>query len=308
MVRTGFQLGFAAERVLGPLDCFHHPSPLLLPLRGTPRVITIHDLWFMRRPETVPKGTGRILEAGLRREAARATVFIADSTQTKEDVVELLGVGAERVRVIPLAPDSAFSPRPPAHLQPVLARYGLHPGEYVITVGTIEPRKNIEGLLRAYGLWAERRRRMVPRLVLVGRMGWHYQPVESALRDPRLQGLVCHLGYVPPADLPALIGGALLACFPSLHEGFGLPALESMACGTPVLASETSAFPEVLGDAALLVDPIDISRLAEALDCLSRDLSLREQLRARGLIRAKAFSWERTATETLAAYRAAASA
>lgn len=306
MVRTGVQMGFAAERVLGPLDCFHHPSPLLLPLRGTPRVITIHDLGFLRLPGMAPRTTVRTLEAGLRREAGQAACIIADSEWTKRDVVDLLGVAADLVQVIPLAPDPAFLPLPATMLRSVLARYGVRPGEYVIFVGTIEPRKNVEGLLRAYAAWAERREREIPLLVLAGRLGWMYQDVERVLAEPRLQGLVRRLGYVPEDDLPALVGGAVACCYPSLYEGFGLPALEAMACGTPVLASNTSALPEVLGDGAIYVDPQDVVGMAEALDRLSRDGDLREDLVRRGLARAKTFSWERTARGTLAVYRAAA--
>lgn len=306
MVRTGVQMGFAAEQVLGPLDCFHHPSPLLVPLRGTPRVITIHDLWFLRHPEGVPQKTFRTLEAGLRREAGQAACIIADSEWTKHDVTDLLGIAAERVRVIPLAPDPAFLPLPAVVLRSVLARYGVRPGEYIIFVGTIEPRKNVEGLLRAYARWAERRGRRIPLLVLAGRLGWMYRNVERLLAEPRLQGLVRRLGYVPEEDLPALIGGAVACCHPSLYEGFGLPALEAMACGTPVLASNASALPEVLEDGALYIEPQDVEGMAEALDRLSRDAALRECLIRRGQVRAKAFSWERTARETLEVYRAAA--
>ena len=303
MVRKGTGMGFGAEHLLGPLDCFHHPSPLLVPLRATPRVITIHDLWFMRHPDSVPRQTFATLVNGLRNGVRRGAAIITDSEWVGSEVTELLGVARDRIRVIPLAPDRAFVHVPAQSVDAVVSQYGLRRGEYIIFVGTIEPRKNIQRLLCAFTAWSERRGRRVPRLVLAGRFGWMCQDVVETLKDPRLRDLVIPLGYVPQTDLPGLVRGALFCCFVSLHEGFGLPAVDAMACGTPVIASTAAALPEVLGDGALLVDPEDLTALTDALEQLTDDSALRDGLKRRGFLRVAQLSWERTARETYGFYQ-----
>jgi len=187
-----------------------------------------------------------------------------------------------------------------ATIEGVKARYHIR-GEYVLYVGTLQPRKNLGRLLEAVALLRkEARRGEAPSLIIAGRKGWLYDPVFQQVERLGLEGEVVFPGYVPQEDLPALLSGARLFVFPSLYEGFGLPVLEAMACGTPVVCSNVSSLPEVAGDAALLVDPLDVEGMAEAMNRLLQDEGLRAELVERGYRQVRRFSWERCARATLA--------
>jgi glycosyltransferase involved in cell wall biosynthesis len=230
----------------------------------------------------------------------RATHIIAVSEQSKRDVGDAYGIVPGKVTVIHEAADPRFRPQAAEAVAAVRARYGL-PGRYLLFVSTIEPRKNLPRLLEAF----ERVHAagLTDALVIVGKRGWLYEDFFAALERSPVREAVLLPGFVPDVDLPAVYAGAQALAFPSLYEGFGLPVLEAMACGTPVVCSNTSSLPEVAGDAALLVDPGDTDAIAEALGCLLTDPGLSQELRARGLEQAGRFSWHRAACETLDVYR-----
>jgi glycosyltransferase involved in cell wall biosynthesis len=277
-----------------------HFTNYLAPLAGpVPYVVSFHDMSLALLPQfhTLKK---RLLTSSLIPAVARgARMILTPSESTRRDVVRLLRVDAGRVRVIPYAAGPAFRPVPlaPEHLE---ARHGIR-APYFLYVGTLEPRKNLAGALRAFASVADG----LPgcRFVIVGQRGWRYGEVLREAARPALRGRVDFLGYVAEDRLPDLYAHALALVYPSLYEGFGLPVVESMACGTPVLTSRSSSLSEIAEGAALLVDPADEKGLAEALRALATDGGLRARLRALGLERARAFSWERTGRETVAAYQ-----
>ena len=236
--------------------------------------------------------------------ALRADRIVVPSQHTRNDILKLLPVEPERVVVVAGGIDPIFTPQPPASVDERLARVGLRPGEYLLFVGTIEPRKNLARLLEAMELAGPG----IGPLVIAGGAGWNNTDIRSALARLVRAGRARDLGYVPDALRPALYAGARAFVYPSLYEGFGLPPLEAMACGTPVLTSNVSALPEVVGDAALFVSPDDVPALAGAVRRLWEDDALRADLRTRGLARARQFSWDQTARRTLDVYRAVLSA
>ncbi len=292
------RVGF--NRLTPGATLFHATEHLLPPLRGVPTVLTVHDLIFRRYPAHHKRLNRWYLNTTMPLFCRRAGHIIAVSEQTKRDVVEAYGIPAEKIAVIYEAANPRFRPQPPETVAAVRARYGL-PERYVLFVSTIEPRKNLSRLLTAF----ERVHAagLADALVIVGRRGWLFDAFFADLARSPAKDAVLFPGFVPDADLPAVYAGAQVMAFPSEFEGFGLPVLEAMACGAPVVCSNTSSLPEVAGDAALLVDPLDVNILADALARVLQDAPLREQMRARGLLQAARFSWSRAAEETLAVYR-----
>lgn len=280
------------------LDLLHSPyfyKPYLLPC---PSVVTIYDLIPLVCP--VPGSPGQRLVfrlmVGLALRTARAVIAISNATRA--DLIRYFNVRPERVHVTYLAADASFYPRPPAEVAAVRARYGL-PDRYILYVGTNKPHKNLPHLVAAYAKIGE-----APPLVLAGREDPRYPEARRQTEALELGGRVVFPGDIAGADLPALYSGASLFVFPSLYEGFGLPPLEAMACGAPVVCSNRASLPEIVGDAALTFDPYDVDAIAGALRRALDDPDLCADLRARGLARAAQFSWERTAQETLRIYQA----
>ncbi len=299
---------WAVPRLLARLraDLYHSPY-YLMPYRvGLPTVLTVHDLIPLLFPRQ-STWQARLLFRWTLMLALRASQrVIAVSGSTARDLQRHFRVPSERVSVIPEAPDPAFYPRPSAEVEAVRQKYGL-PESFVLYVGSNKPHKNLSRLIEAWSrltLHVSRFTSHVSRFTLVIAGVWDPRYPEPRLRAERL-GLqsVRWLGPVPEADLPALYSAAALFVFPSLYEGFGLPVLEAMACGVPVICSNTSSLPEVAGDAALLVDPTDAQSLAAAIAGLLEDESRREEMRERGLQQAARFSWDRTAAMTLEMYR-----
>jgi glycosyltransferase involved in cell wall biosynthesis len=279
----------------------HHTTPLL-PC-GCRRVVTFHDLTFFLLPERYPT-TRRLYFQTITRLSARvADAVIVPSEAVRADVVRILGVPPGRLFAIPEAAGPAFRPQDTVAVEAVRRRYGLE-GPFVLSVGSLEPGKNRERLLQAFARL--RARGLAHTLVVAGQRAWRYEGEQPLAQRLGLADSVRFLGHVPQADLPALYSAADLFAFPSLYEGFGLPALEAMACGTPVVASNVSAVPEVVGDAALQVSPLDVGALADAMERLLRDERLRADLRERGLKRAAEFSWEKAARRTAEVYEWAA--
>ncbi|HUZ00043.1 MAG TPA: glycosyltransferase family 1 protein [Thermomicrobiaceae bacterium] len=298
------------EQVVAPpalaryrMDVVHAPVNVAPVLSPVPTVVTVHDLAFARYPEQYPGLKQRYLNALTRRSVRRASRVIAVSENTRIDVLRDYGVAPERVVTVPNGIDPAMKPVPD---DDALARFrGEHglPRHFLLFVGTLQPRKNLLGLLRAY---ARVRDRLDLPLVVVGGAGWHYTPIFDEVQRLGLNDRVSFAGYAAGDTLASWYSAATAFVFPSLYEGFGLPVAEAMACGTAVVTSSTSSLPEVAGDAALLVDPRDLEALGEALVRVASDEALRRNLRERGLARARQFTWERTARETVAVYHEAA--
>ena len=264
------------------------------------RVVSVHDAIAFRYPAGYTRFNNFLHRQYVPQTLRNVDAVITMSEASRNDLIQFLRLPPDKVHVIPLATDVAFQPLPAQHAAEVSARFGLRP-PYVLYVGALEARKNLVTLLHAFA----RLRADFPDLTLAiaGRPRWKYSEIPHTLEVLHLGDAVHFTGYVPDADLPALYNAAAVFCFPSLYEGFGLPVLEAMACGTPVVCSAASSLPEVAGDAALLVPPNDIAALANALGRVMAEPALAGDLRARGLRRAATFSWDRTAEMTLAVYR-----
>jgi glycosyltransferase involved in cell wall biosynthesis len=297
-------VGLAARRA--GCGLLHLPATLGPARPGIPTVVTIHDLALLHFPGYFPPWPRAYARVVLPRAARAARAVIAVSAATRKDVVEGLGVDERRVAVVPNGVDPVFnaaaaeSPR----AAEVWDRLRL-PAAFALAVGTVEPRKNLARVLEAVWMLRARPETADVTLVHAGPTGWLAGDVERRVRDLSLGEGIRFLGYVAPADLAVLYGLARVCVYPSLYEGFGLPVAEAMACGCPVVTSNVSSLPEVAGDAAVLVDPLSVDEIAEATGALWRDEGRRRDLRARGLARALAFTWERTARETATVYDAA---
>ena len=293
------------EMLRRPPDVLFVPAHSLPLYHPSASVATVHDLGYLYFPEEHGAGGRWLRHAANRWSATRARRTIAISRATRDDLNRRYGIPPDRIAVVYHGHDPAFRPvRDEAQLAAVRSRHGLE-APYFLFVGTIQPRKNYERLLQAFDRFA--RETNEPHLLaLAGGRGWQTDRFDRAMRSMQSPERVRVLGYVNDADLPALMSGAVALTLPSLHEGFGLPALEAMACGTAVIASNTTALPEVVGEAGLLVDPLDVGAIAEALRRLAADPTLRAELGARGRERAAGFTWKRAAHDTLAVLRDAA--
>jgi alpha-1,3-rhamnosyl/mannosyltransferase len=298
------QLNFTRGCRTEQFDVYHEPNFLAYRFAG-PSVITVHDLSWIRYPETHPvervRAMDRYFEPGLR----RASLLLTDSRYVRDEVMREFGIPAERIMAIPLGLDPAFHPRSAQETQAVLSRHELTHGGYFLSVGTLEPRKNVETTVAAYRQLPQALRERHP-LVMAGLRGWRTSSMERALEPLVASGQVRMLGYLERDDLAAITAGALTLVYPSIYEGFGLPPLEAMGCGVPAITSTASCLPEVVGDTGMLVDARDIDGLAAAMRQMAEDPQRRSQLSAQARARALTFTWERCVAETLAAYRFAA--
>ncbi|MBN1177582.1 MAG: glycosyltransferase family 4 protein [Anaerolineae bacterium] len=292
------RLPLPVEAITGRLDLFYSPDFVLPPtLPRTRTLLTVHDLSFLHYPDHFVPKLVQYLSRVVPRSVARADRVLADSEATRRDLIALLDVPPEKVALLYSGVDACFRPQSePGERERLAEHHGLDARPYILSVGTLQPRKNYVGLIRAF---ARLERRDV-QLVIAGGRGWLYEDVlaEAARHADR----VAVLGFVDDAELPALYRGAALFAFPSFYEGFGLPVLEAMACGTPVVCSNASSVPEVAGDAALLVDPHDEDALAAALARALDDEALRAGMVERGLAQAARFSWERAARQLVEAF------
>jgi glycosyltransferase involved in cell wall biosynthesis len=289
------------DRLLPGAELFHATEHLLLPLRSIPTVLTVHDLIFRHLPAHHKPLNRWYLNLTMPLYCRRASHIIAISRHSKRDLISAYEIAEEKITVVYEAAAPNFSPQPPRAVAAVRARYGL-PERYLLFVGTIEPRKNLTRLLAAFeNVYADG---LVDGLVIVGQHGWLYGDFFARLEKSPAREAVLLPGYVPDGDLPAVYTGARALVLPSAYEGFGLPVLEAMACGTPVVASNASSIPEVGGDAALYFDPLDVESAVGAIRDPLRDSRLRDEMRKHGLARATQFSWQRAAAETRAVYDA----
>ncbi|TXL66344.1 glycosyltransferase family 4 protein [Zeimonas arvi] len=294
-----------ARALRGSEDAVYHGPQFYLPKFDGPSVATIHDLSVYNWADCHPPGRAGMIRGEIELALERASMLITDSEFTRREVADFFGLPLDRLRAVPLASSEAFRPYPREELAPTLSRHGLQAGSYCLFAGTIEPRKNIDALLDAYGTLPKTLRGRWP-LVLCGYEGWRSGQLHSRIEQGSRQGWLKYLGYVAGDDLPKVVAGARLFAFPSLYEGFGLPVLEAMASGVPVVCSDSSSLPEVAGDAAAMCAPEDVDALKDMLTTGLEDEAWREGARERGLSRAAQFSWRRCAEETAAVYRAIA--
>ncbi len=288
------------DRLLGGVDVYHATNYFLPPAQAARTVVSIYDLAFLVNPAWCsPKIVGPY-SAGMRRFAAKADGIVVCSEATKRDVVHLLGVEPEKIAVMYGGVDERFAPVPREQAVPLLEqRYGVRP-PFLLFVSTLEPRKNVTGLLHGFS----RIVKDIPhQLVLLGSVGWRAEPIFQAIDELGLANRVVRPGFVPHEELPLFYGAADAFVFPSHYEGFGLPVLEAMTCACPVITSTTSSLPEVIGSAGLMVEPSDPDALAEAILEITGDKALRQELGRRGVEQAKRFSWSRCAQVVLDMYR-----
>lgn len=291
----------AAELLPHRLDVLHSPD-FIPPVAGAARrVITVHDLSFLYFPEHLTAESRRYYNEQIGWAVQEADAIAADSEHTRQDLVTRLGVAPDKVKAIHLAADPIFSePVRKRELDLTMAHFGLRPG-YVLFVGTLEPRKNIPTLLHAYGQLRQADI-TIPPLVLAGSKGWLYDEIFATVDALGLNSSVIHLEGVTDRQLAHLYHGAILLALPSWYEGFGLPALEAMSSGCPVIASDRASLPEVVGQAGVLLDANDVGAWADALATLLRDEGQRQALAAKGRKQAATFSWRKTAEATLRLY------
>lgn len=279
---------------------YHEPN--FIPVRTENKLITtIHDLSWVHFPEYLPAKRLEWLQTGIQQAVNSAEHILTVSELVREEIIDYFQVSPDRVHAVYLAADERFQPRQAAQTQPVLDAYGLTHGQYVLYVGTIEPRKRVEELLNAWEMLDPALRR-TQQLVIAGGIGWQYDHVMERLRTLQAQGQLRYLDYVSHADLPFLLSGSMGFVFPAIYEGFGLPVLEAMASGVPVLCREGTSMAE-FAEGAVLLHGNSTQALAEQLAHLVQNASLRADLIERGLSRASEFSWAKCARGTVQVYK-----
>jgi glycosyltransferase involved in cell wall biosynthesis len=298
-------LTLSAELRKSPVDVLHvqFTAP---PFAPCPVVVSIHDLSFEHLPETFKRRSRAQLRLTVRRSARKATEILALSEHARADIISTYGISPDIVTAIPIAAADRFGPVVDERdLQRVRHTYGI--GEdYILSVGSIQPRKNLGRLVAAYARLRRTNGNLkLPKLVIVGKRAWLYGETLRAIKESGVSDSVILTGYVPEADLPALYSGALCFVYPSYFEGFGLPPLEAMKCGAPVLAGNRTSLSEVVGDAGLLVDPLDTDAIAAGIARLVENPDFRNELSVKGLKRSQLFKWENTAKRTLEVYKRA---
>jgi glycosyltransferase involved in cell wall biosynthesis len=290
-------------RLAGHSD-LHHGLAFALPAGWPGRsVVTIFDLSFLRYPKMLNRGNRIYLSLSTRLAARRANRILTISEHCRREVINLLQVPAARVAVTHCAADRRFKPLPTAEID-AFRRQKRLPDRFILYLGTLEPRKNVSALVRAYARLRDARPDTPP-LVLAGARGWLFEDIFRTIERLGLERQVLLPGFVPSDEQPLWYNAAAVFAYPSLYEGFGLPPLEAMACGTPVVVANATALPEVVGQAGVLVDPANDAALADALDSILTDDDLAASLRQAGLAQAARFSWDRLARETLAVYEEA---
>ena len=307
MVRLWHRLDAPVPRVEwftgGPLDLFHATDFVLPPSGARRKLLTVHDLAFLFYPDAAMPSLHHYLNVVVPRSVRRADAVVADSHHTARDLAEQWQVPVERIHVVQGAVDHAhFRPVEDAEaLRTVRERYGIGAGPYILSLSRLEPRKNHVRLIEAFAQ-ACAAGKLPHRLVIGGGKGWLYESIYARVEELHLQEHVRFTGFVADADLPALFSGAEFFAYPSLYEGFGLPIVEALACGVPVLAGDNSCLPEAGGPGAFYVNSEDVADIADGILRLATDDALRARLRAAGLEHAATFTWERSAGQLLAAY------
>ena len=280
---------------------YHEPNFLAFN-SSLPTVVTVHDLSILRYPETHPKDRVAFMSKRIGKSILRADRVITDSEYVRQEVLAEFNLPPEKVVSVLLAAGERFAPVNHEQLPLALAPFDLQPGKYILAVGTLEPRKNLTTAIQAYVRLPEAVRQEIP-FVVAGMQGWRTEGLDREVAALIDKGQIRRLGFVSDDVLPALYSGARFFVYPSLYEGFGLPPLEAMACGAPVIVSDRSSLPEVVGDVGLKVDALDVDGLAKAMNLLIEDDGLCAELGRRGIERARGFSWRHCAEQTLEVYR-----
>ncbi|MEZ4518394.1 MAG: glycosyltransferase family 1 protein [Chloroflexota bacterium] len=303
-----FRLPIPVQTVTGSIDLFHSPDFVLPPVSGNiPTLLTVHDLSFVFFPDTFPSRLVDYLNKVVPWSVNRASHVLADSVATQNDLQNVWGIPEDKITVLTSGVNERFQPVTDQHsLNSMRDRYGLGETPFFLSVGTVQPRKNYQMLVRAFRPVADQ----VPHnLVIAGGRGWLVDPLLEEIERQELQERVRLIGFVDDADLPALYSAATALVFPSLYEGFGLPLLEAMACGTPVISSDASCLPEVVMDSArnvpagILIDPADEAGWTSAMIEMAKDEGLGTELAVRGKERAAQYRWESTARNLLTVYQ-----
>lgn len=289
------------EVFTGRLDVLHAPDFVVPPTRA-PALLTIHDLSFLIYPQFAVPSMVRYLSIAVPRSLTRAAMVLADSEATRQDLARLLHMPPERVTVVYPGVSNAFQPLPPAVYEPVRRRLGL-PDDFLLFVSTLNPRKNVVRIVEAFASLIADGQRPALNLVLAGQRGWLYDEIFAAIERLQLGERVRALDFVDDSDLPALYNAAAACVYPSLYEGFGLPALEALACGTPLVTANNSSLTEVAEGSAVLADAEDVESIARGIAQVLDDAALRSRFRAAGLERAKQFTWEHAAAQVLECYQ-----
>lgn len=292
-----FNAGLSSRRP----QLYHEPNFLPFDFDG-PTILTIHDLSYLRFPETHPNLRVRVMNKLLPPAIERAAHLLADSEFTRQEVIAEFGVPADRITTTLLGVSDDFVPRDAPSCAAVLKRHRLQYGGFVLAVGTLEPRKNLLQVIRAYVGLPSRVAVRYP-LVIVGGVGWKSEGTATELDALLASGRARRLGYLPESELPIIYSAARMFVYPSLYEGFGLPAAEAMASGVPVITSDRASLPEVVGDAGITVAPDDIDGMRNAILRLAEDDDERARRSVSGLAQVQNFSWARCARQTAMAYR-----
>jgi glycosyltransferase involved in cell wall biosynthesis len=291
-----FDFGFSKDKA----TIFHGTNFTHHPISNGKTVVTIHDLAYMKFPESTSAKIYQHHSRWVPYSAQKADRIIADSYQTKNDIIELLQVEPDKIDVIHIAADKKFKPLAEEIYQPITAKYNL-PEDYILFVGTVEPRKNLLGLIQAYEL-LKRNHNTKEKLVIVGAKGWKFSPIFEWIKQHHLESDVIFTGFVDDEDLVALYNAAKLFVMPSMYEGFGIPILEAMQCGIPVIASDVSSIPEVVGQNGLLVDPHNREAWAQAMFTLITNESEYKRYAQLSLERGESFNWRKVAEQTIHVY------
>jgi len=284
-------------------DITHFFNYIVPPFVHGKKVVTVHDMVYKAFPKTVRGRTRFMLETGLKKSMKRADIIVTDSKFSKTEIIKYFPEYSEKIRVVPCGVDcNRFRPcESPQRIEQVKKSLEID-GEYFLYVGTIEPRKNLVRLIRAYKVFS-RHVQNPPKLVLAGAKGWLCDDIYSLVKKLNIEKQVIFTKYVPSEDMTPLICGAMAFVFPSLYEGFGMPPLEAMACGVPVLTSGESSLPEVTGDCAVICDAYSVKSIAKGLYRLWKNPDLRHDLSCRGLKRSRLFTWERSAEKLHEIYK-----
>lgn len=295
------QIPLPVELFVGSVDLYHSTDFVLPPVRSSAiSVLTVHDLSFVRVPDSASPRLKTYLDTVVPRSVKRATHVLVDSEATKSDLISIYHVSPEKVSVLLSGVDARFVRASAESVANIRSKYGIGATPYILSVGTVQPRKNYGRLILALALLRSQGHDV--NLVIAGGKGWLEADIYQTLRTSRMESYVKFIGFAEDADLPALYSGAVCFAFPSLYEGFGLPVLEAMACGTPVVTSNLSSLPEVAGEAAITIDPYNVEALAHALKQIIDDSALRDRMINAGLARAQQFTWEKSATELMQVY------
>lgn len=307
MVRLWHRLNFPIPHVEwftgGPLDLFHATDFVLAPNRARRSVLTVHDLAFHFFPDAAMPSLHHYLNVVVPRSVRRAHHVIADSANTARDLTNVWNVPPEKISVVQGAVDhSHFRPvKDTLKIDQVRARYGAEGAPYILAVSRIEPRKNFARLIEAFH-HARQEAQLPHRLIIGGRKGWLYDEIFAKVVELGIEDAVHFCGFVDDADLPALYSGADFVAYPSLYEGFGLPIIEALACGAPVLTGDNSCLPEAAGPGAVYVNALDVESITQGIIKLATDRELHDRLAIAGRAHAAQFTWERSADQLIEAY------